>query len=283
MYMIDTGILDSSCAYFHSPSSMAKSMFFYIHSLGHFYCDHNYKVERDRFDSYLLMYVAAGEGLVTINNKQQHIKENDIVLINCYKPHIYETNSFMEIIWTHFDGNISRDYFNIINERAGNVINSGNSTLIQDYLLSMVEDFRKNKIINEAILSCNIQRILAELLILSTENPAGNPGNSINYIEESIKYIRSNYRKRISLKDISASVCMSPYHFSRIFKRETGYSPYEYVTMLRLNHAKTLLKTTDLSIKEISFECGFNSEMSFITAFKNHTKLTPTKFRRIPF
>lgn len=282
MYTIESGVLEGSCAFFNSPSNVAKPLFFYISSLGHFYCDHNYRVKRDKFDSYLLMYVVAGEGLITINNRAQTIKANDIILINCYKPHIYETSSSMETLWMHFDGNVSNDYFNLINERSGNVINSRNSTLVQDYLLSMIDDFRKNRMINEAILSCTIQRMLAELLILSAENTLGNSTNS-NYIDESIAFIRNNYKNKISLEDISANVCMSPYHVSRIFKRETGYSPYEYVSILRLNHAKTLLKTTDLSIKEIAFECGFNSETNFIIAFKNHTSLTPGEFRKIPF
>jgi AraC family transcriptional regulator len=282
MYTIEQGVLEGSCAYFNSPSNMAKSLFFYVNSLGHFYCDHNYKIKRDKFDSYLLMYIVAGEGLLTINNKPQPIKANDILLINCYEAHMYETNSSLETLWTHFDGNVSKDYFNLISERMGNVISSKNSTLVQDYLLTMTEDFKENKIINEAILSCNIQRMLAELLILSMENSLGNSTNS-NYIEDSIVFIRDNFKNKISLEDISANVCMSPFHFSRIFKRETGYSPYEYVTMLRLNHAKTLLKTTNLLIKEIAFECGFNSETNFVIAFRNHTNLAPSKFRKIPF
>lgn len=282
MYTIDQGVLKGSCAYFNSPSNLAKSLFFYINSLGHFYCDHNYRVKRDKFDSYLLMYIAAGEGFLTINDKTQPIKANDILLINCYKPHIYEASSFLETLWTHFDGNVSSDYFSLINERAGSIIRSKNSTLIQDYLLSMIEDFKKNRMINEAILSCNIQRMLAELLMLSMENSPENSTNS-NCIDKSIDYIKNNYKNKISLEDISTCVCMSPFHFSRVFKRETGYSPYEYVTMLRINHAKTLLKTTNLLVKEIAFECGFNSETCFIIAFKKHAGIAPSEFRKIPF
>jgi AraC-like DNA-binding protein len=282
MYTIESGVLENSCTFFNSPSNIAKSLFFYINSIGHFYCDHNYKISREKYDSFLLMYIVKGQGLLTIKDTPQPIQANDTILINCYEPHSYETDTHLETLWIHFDGNISLDYFNLINERMRNVISTTSSTLIQDYLLTTITDFKENKIINEAIVSCNIQRMLAELLNLCSESSLENSSNS-NSIAEAITYMRNNFKNKISLEEISNHICISPFHFSRIFKRETGYSPYEYVTMIRLNHAKALLKTTKLLIKEIAFECGFSSETNFVIAFKNHTKITPSKFRKIPF
>ena len=76
---------------------------------------------------------------------------------------------------------------------------------------------------------------------------------------------------------------MSPYYFSRLFKNTTGYSPYEYITYVRLDRAKTLLKTTDDTIKEITYAAGFGSEANFITCFKKHNGCTPRQFREMPF
>ncbi len=282
MYTIEKGVLENSCAYFHSPSAVARSMFFYIKCAGHFYCDGNYCIERESYTSFLLMYIKKGEGSITIDNKTYTVKENEAVIINCYKPHRYETSTGWETLWIHFDGNVSGQYFQLLNDRVSHIISLKNSTLIPDYIASLINKLSNNKILNEALLSCDIQRALAELLLLSNESSIIN-AKKFNSISESINYIKNNFKNKLTLNEISHQACLSPYHFSRIFKKETGYSPYEYITMIRLNYAKSLLKTSKLLVKEIAFQSGFNSESNFVSSFKQHTNLTPSEFRSTPF
>lgn len=281
MYTIERGVLENSFIHFNSPSNIAKSIFYYINSVGHFYCDKNYKVSRESFDSFLIMYVVKGEGILTINNKSRIVKERDVMLVNCHEPHIYKTDTFFETLWMHFDSSVILDYYNLIKQDNTHVVFS-TSSLIPDYLKSIINLFKEGQIINEPLISCDIQRILAELFNLSNGNHT-RTSVSQSSINSSINYIKDNFKNKLSLDDIAANISMSPFHFSRIFKKETGYSPYEYIIIIRLNHAKSLLKTTNMLIKEIAFECGFNSESNFIIAFKKHTNMSPKQFRNIPF
>lgn len=283
MYTIEQGVLDNSYLHFNSPSNTAKSLFYYINSVGHFYCDNNYIVSRQKFDSFLIMYVVKGEGSLTINNKSKIIKENDVILINCYEPHGYETSTSLETLWLHFDGNVSVDYFNLIKQDNTHVIISAASSLIPTYLKSIINLFKESKMINEPLISCEIQRILAELFNLSNGNQSNTSSSNSTFVNNSISYMKNNFKNKISLEDIANSVSISPFHFSRLFKKETGYSPYEYIIMVRLNHAKNLLKTSNMLIKEIAFECGFNSESNFVITFKKHTNMSPRQFRNVPF
>jgi AraC-like DNA-binding protein len=282
MYTIEQGVLANSYIHFNAPTNTAKSLFYYIDSVGHFYCDNNYKVSRKNFDSFLLMYIAKGEGLLTIEDKTRTIKENDVVLINCYEPHKYETNSYLETLWIHFDGNVIKNYFNLIKKDNVHAIFSTEGTIIPNYLKSIVNLFKEDQRINEPLISCEIQRILAELYNLSTGNQSTTL-HSASFINTSISYINNNFKNKLSLQNIASKVSISPFHFSRLFKKETGYSPYEYIIITRLNHAKKLLKTTNMLIKEIAFECGFNSESNFIINFKKHTSMSPKQFREVPF
>lgn len=282
MYTIEKGVLDNSCAYFHTPSNIAKSMFFYLICAGHFYCDENYCVKRNNHDSYLLMYINKGEGTVWYNGRTYIARANDAIIINCHRPHMYKTANSWEALWLHFDGNVSDEYFQLIYNRLGCVVSMKDSNIVYKYINSILNTFKNKKMLNEPLISCYIQRMLAELLIVSSDHnntDSTKPGP----ILDSINYIQNNYKNKISLNELSSKVCMSPYYFSRMFKRETGYSPYEYITMIRLNHAKNLLKTTNLLVKEIAFMVGFNSESNFVTCFKEHTDLTPSEFRSIPF
>ena len=73
---------------------------------------------------------------------------------------------------------------------------------------------------------------------------------------------------------------MSKYHLSRIFKKYTGFSPYEYLLNERLTQGKTLLQNTRLSVEEIAQRVGFNSASHFIRMFRKYEGLTPLQFRK---
>lgn len=281
MYTNEKGVLEDSCAYFHTPSNLAKSMFFYLICAGHFYCDKNYCIKRDDYNSYLLMYIEKGEGTVWYNGRTYNVKTGDTIIINCHRPHLYKTSGW-EAFWIHFDGNISDEYFQLIYNKLGCVIPMKGSHVMIKYINSILNTFKNQKILNEPLVSCHIQRMLAELLITSLQHNSAD-STKPSPILDSINHIQNNYKSKISLNELSLKACMSPYYFSRMFKKETGYSPYEYVTTIRLNHAKNLLKTTNLLIKEIAFMIGFNSESNFVTCFKEHVGLTPSEFRKIPF
>lgn len=101
-------------------------------------------------------------------------------------------------------------------------------------------------------------------------------------IDEALQYIRENLSKELSVGMIADHVGMSESHFSRRFRKVMNSSPKEYIIRKRLNEAKRLLKTTPLTIKEIAFCVGFNSESHFINTFTAQNGLSPKKFREFP-
>ncbi|WP_332632608.1 helix-turn-helix domain-containing protein [Halalkalibacter flavus] len=75
------------------------------------------------------------------------------------------------------------------------------------------------------------------------------------------------------------NICVS--YLVRRFKNYTGSSPYQYLIEQRIQHSKSLLKTTNDSIENIAFSSGFNSAAHFITTLKKRTNLTPKEFRSL--
>ena len=80
---------------------------------------------------------------------------------------------------------------------------------------------------------------------------------------------------------IGSAVSVSPYHMSRVFKKETGCTPMQYVAQLRLGKAQTLLVHTDMPITEIAYNVGYNSSNSFNYAFLKLIGLTPGAYRKM--
>ena len=101
----------------------------------------------------------------------------------------------------------------------------------------------------------------------------------IGYISEVVDYINQHFNEDISLDEITRKAFLSKFHFSRIFKKHTSYAPYQYLIMVRLNHAKQLLLHSTCSIKEIADQCGFKRLDYFSSMFKKRFQCNPTQYR----
>jgi len=73
---------------------------------------------------------------------------------------------------------------------------------------------------------------------------------------------------------------LSPYHFVRAFKQSFGLPPHRYMSSLRIEQAKSLLANPAVSVTQIGVNLGFSETSSFTSAFRKHTGLTPTAYRR---
>jgi AraC family transcriptional regulator len=103
--------------------------------------------------------------------------------------------------------------------------------------------------------------------------------NHLTTIECAKDYIVNNYTKDISLRELSDYCCVSPFHFSRIFKTFTSYAPHQFLLNIRLKNAEVLLRNTNKEVSEVAFASGFNSIEYFTSAFKERFKLPPSKFK----
>ena len=98
-------------------------------------------------------------------------------------------------------------------------------------------------------------------------------------VQRAKEYINGNYKKDLSLDELSKELDISPYYFSKLFKEETGSNFVEYLTGLRMDRAKELLKDESLSMKEICAAIGYSDPNYFSRIFKKNIGLTPTEYR----
>ncbi|WP_164670721.1 helix-turn-helix domain-containing protein [Virgibacillus doumboii] len=98
-------------------------------------------------------------------------------------------------------------------------------------------------------------------------------------IDEVINYIHQNIYDPLSLSQLAKYAAYSPYHFTRIFKQQTGLTPQYYVSSVRLQKAKDLLMHTNLSIRDVGMEIGQQSLGTFTTRFTDRVGLSPSHFR----
>lgn len=95
------------------------------------------------------------------------------------------------------------------------------------------------------------------------------------------EYIDAHFSEpNLLLEDVAASVNLSPSHFSMVFGREMDELFKSYLTRIRIERAKELLRTTNLKCSEIAYQCGYNDPHYFSYAFKKNTGMPPQRFRQ---
>jgi AraC family transcriptional regulator len=93
------------------------------------------------------------------------------------------------------------------------------------------------------------------------------------------EYIEQNLEKELRLAELAALVCMSPYHFARLFKGSTGVPPHRFVLRRRVARARAFLAAPELSIAQIARMVGFRRPSHFTTVFRRVTGVTPRGYR----
>lgn len=277
----EPGVLPPSDYYFATPSAGAKELFYYLLCAGEYSCAPDYLVSRRRYNSVLLLCVLEGGCTVRYEGEVRTASAGDIVLLDCYREHEYRANGPMKCVWVHFDGGQSLDFVRSIHRQQGVVLTPREQGYFTDAVRSILNIFRQRQPLVEAELSSLLYAMLCRLV--SPTLSSGAEGYEMSPLYPAVEFIKARYQEKITVRDMAKVAVMSPAHFSRQFKKETGFAPYEYLTRVRLDEAKKLLKKTQLPVAEIAERTGFQSASSFICCFSGKLGITPKQFRAMPF
>lgn len=274
----EIGVSEQSEVFFRIPSAKAKKLFFYPICAGHFYCNNTYRIERANYDNYLLLFILRGSGYVEIRGEKVPLGQGSFAYINCYNAHSYYTETGWEILWLHFDGPLAKEYHKEITKRHSFVFHSDKEMSVKNTMTEIYDWFRNGKKgAEEAVISNKINNILTLLFV---ENPAiPQTARKQNPLKDTLFYISEHLSDTLSVDFLADRIFMSKYYFIRIFKKEVGYTPHEYILMSRINAAQLALKATSNSVRDIALNYGFANESSFCTTFKRLVGMTPLTYR----
>ena len=99
-------------------------------------------------------------------------------------------------------------------------------------------------------------------------------------IRLAVELMHAHMHRELSLEEIASAAHISPFHFSRLFKKLTGATPHAYLASLRAARARDLLAETDLSVTEVGARVGYMSSSHFSKAFRQSTGISPRAYRK---
>lgn len=127
------------------------------------------------------------------------------------------------------------------------------------------------------------QSILTEIIILFINNSelSDKKPNKHYLAQKAVNYIKENIYKELTIYQVANKLSVTPKHLGKIFKNTLHTSFNDYVNILRLKYACTLLLSSNLSTKEIAYKAGYSSEQYFYYVFKKYIKKTPSEYKKL--
>ena len=91
--------------------------------------------------------------------------------------------------------------------------------------------------------------------------------------------LNQEYKQHRTVQYYAEKQALSPRHFANIVKRESGFTPMEWINMVTINQAKNLLRQPNILVKQVADELGFPEQFTFRKYFKAHTGMSPTEYQ----
>lgn len=266
---------------FVNASGFAKDNLLYIQESGRFCSGKKYFTRRSGLDSYFINLTISGKGILEYEGERYELLPHSIMFIDCNKPQNYytaEETDKWETEWVHLNGkNIKPYYQRFIEKNDGSPVSFLSSDNIANEIIENIidisMDYTKNQD-NEIIADNLLNSLLKECIIKSGAENISAP----DYIKEIASYLRHHYSEEIDLNSLANEFNISKFHLQRTFKDIMGLSPAKYLSNIRINRAKRLLRGTNMPINEIAEQIGMEPNY-FIQFFKSLENKTPKQYR----
>ena len=265
----------------HTPSPAAKKAFFYIQETGILKPEDASVSHRESIESFLIAAVISGSGNLNIDGVNYSLSAGDCFFIDCRTPHSYSSseNDPWEVIWTHFNGATSEQYYEYFLSQNRNVFHP----VYFDRIVSVINDIisvcEKKSPDSEIIASKSIVELLTLAL---TVNISGELCDSAlkQKLAAVNAYIEEHFNEDLSLEQISSRFYISKFYLTREYKKIYGSTIFQHIITARINYGKQLLRFSDKSVEEIAHLCGFNDQSYFARQFKKAENLTCFAYRK---
>ena len=240
-------------------------------------------------NEYEFLYVVRGVCRVRVNDADLDIQEGQSLIIGPGVTHDYpETSDEKRIVVVR----LSEPFLNQLSPQAQEYYTG----LLQD-VLRLQRDRRVRSLLhiepaffdNESDVSmeAGLTGRVLELLGLIAADPSliaerilaqrSEPSETLNSMEA---YIRGHLCEKITLEGLAGHLGFSPSYCSKYIKRKCGMNFLEYLNIQRVERARELLRSTDLSVTEIAYEVGFSSLQSFNRVFRSYVSMSPSEYKK---
>lgn len=230
---------------------------------------------------YLFLYTFQGEGMCKTETETYSLLPQTAFLQLLPRESHYcaadgTSQDSWEFFYMYFQGDAAFPFYQKITEDFGQIFSLPSNCPPVKFRANLQKDFSQGRQFLPYEGGEMVYRFLA--FLLRTLEAGRLPSRS--YVELGISYMQKNLASDFSIETLARTLELSPSYFTRLFVKETGVSPINYLTDLRISHAAFLLANTLLPVDVIAKECGFSCGNYFCKVFRKTLGHSPTEYRR---
>lgn len=234
-------------------------------------------------------YVKKGSCIIQLQNESISFKEDDLMIICPDVIHSFQAgNDGCTLMQLEFLPEVFDDFTSVLAVGESDLFTPLSLFSATNSVIKIVNNVRIMRAIQRIVTELNTKKAYydylvlmyyAELLILIYRHmdEAYLPIGSNPAMTKAIRFIRENFKKEISIAQVADDAQISERYLRKIFAEHLNLAPIEYLNQIRINHAIELLRISELSIKEICYESGFQSPQYFSRIFKKQVGVNPRK------
>lgn len=232
---------------------------------------------------YQLLYISEGKACFHSEGKETELPAGYMAL---YRPgekqhYSYYAKDNPEVCWIHFSGFESCGILDKIGFLGNHFLYCGTSSHYLEAFRRIILELQLKRPCFEELVGLYLRQLLTEVH-RSQINSITCKCPHQKEMEAAVHYFNETFSQNISIEEYAKNQHMSICWFIRSFKRYMNMTPMQYITSIRINKAKELLKNSDYNIQEISNLSGYENSLYFSRIFKKYTGFSPSEYRKQP-
>ena len=223
--------------------------------------------------SYLeLLFFLRGEAKIDTDNRVLSTATYDIVVYLPGHEHreTVDLSKHQEIICVWVDAGQPPPI------REGSFHMRDKSRTLEWLFQQLEKEYRGNSIFSQKLVQCYLEAILQTTIRKLVQNGSESAADSIDQVRA---YINEHFTQPLTVEFLAKLCHVSPSYLHRIFRRQLGMSPIQYIRDLRIKEAEYLLNSSDMTVAVIAERCGFEDPRYFSRIFRKRTGLSPSLYR----
>ena len=253
-----------------------------------------------RHDFWEIVIVYRGSGLMSFGRRTLPIRVGDVFVLSRGQRHAYLETRSLDVInivfdpayvgsvhpalaeWMRHESLVSVGPSWKPGETEGECQHLGSSdfALLLDKVRRMETELEGQKTENRIAALAYFLLIITMLLRQSRPWESSGSTAAGHRVSRAMEFIEEHFSDPITIEDIVSHSQVSRRHFFRLFEQAVGVAPMEYLKKLRLQKAASMLLTSNVSVTQVAFACGFNDSNYFSSLYHKEFGMSPSQFKK---
>jgi AraC family transcriptional regulator, arabinose operon regulatory protein len=234
-------------------------------------------------DGAIVVYCAAGRGWCNLDSRRLTVSPGEVVVISSDTPCSYgaDDGDPWSIYWVRVQGALTRECLRTLgvsNERP--LLRVGTNTRLEGLFVELFDVLEESSADDSLLRGSSIFQHMISIFLRTQRTRCSTASGAIQRVAASIDFMKCNLARSLDIALLSDLAKVSPSHYSTLFKRQTGFSPVEYLIRLRVQAASELLDNTSYDIKTIAAKLGYKDPLYFSRVFVGVKGVAPSEYRR---